>query len=388
MTTHQAAVCLAKGSPFVIQSRPTPKPGPGELLIQVKSVALNPADAIMRDQGLLVSTYPTVTGFDMAGLVLEVGENVPWDPFDTGRENNDPFFQPGVTRVAAYAASFWRSSCPDYGAFQEKCLVPWQHVIPISNADISWNQAATLPVAAQVPLSAWDAMGIERLDETLSSPLASPTPVSSDLGRKREVLLIWGASSSVGTMGVQSARLLRDNPYSPFAAVYAVASTPNHAYLHSLGADRCFDYKDSGCVDALIGTAKKENLVIRRCFLAMGELAPCQAVLKAFLVDSHGSSQGGVSGVKIASAPRVPPDAEKVPGMEIIFVMPAMSEEQRLAEFRYWMGSWARTNLASGAIRPSPQPKVIGFGLNAVNAGLDELIQGVSCSKLVIEVGK
>lgn len=52
MATHLAAVSLAKGEPFELRTRPTPKPGADELLIQVKSVALNPADCYMRDQGL------------------------------------------------------------------------------------------------------------------------------------------------------------------------------------------------------------------------------------------------------------------------------------------------------------------------------------------------
>ena len=62
----------------------------------------------MRDQGLFIPTYPTVIGFDMSGLVLEVGDNVP-----TGSTDNDSgsSFRPG-TRVAAYAASFWKPSRP------------------------------------------------------------------------------------------------------------------------------------------------------------------------------------------------------------------------------------------------------------------------------------
>ena len=100
MATHLAAVSPVKGQPFEVQTRPTPKPGPDEILIAVKSVALNPADIHMRDHGLFIPTYPTVVGFDMSGLVLEVGSNVPTDL------DQRLSFRPGVTRVAAYAASF------------------------------------------------------------------------------------------------------------------------------------------------------------------------------------------------------------------------------------------------------------------------------------------
>lgn len=386
MTTHLAAVSLAKGEPFEVQTRPTPKPGPGELLIEVKSIALNPADGHMRNRGLFIPTYPTVIGFDIAGLVLEVGDNVPVSASD---EESSPVFRPGVTRVAAYAASVWKLCDPDYGAFQERCLVPWQHAIPLPDRVITWNEAATLPVAGQVPLSAWDAMGIPRMGETTS---VSATPVGAETSeepqkndtKKRDVLLIWGASSSVGTMGVQSARLLREDRDSSIAAVYATAGAANQKYVESLGADRVFDYHESDVVDAIVSAARKDGLVIRYCFLATGQLAPFQAVLKAFVGDQ--GSEGEKA--KIASAPVLPPDMKEIDGVETIFVMPSMNEEERLAQFRYWMGTWMRVNLANGNIRPSPEPRVVGKGLGAINAGIDLLLQGVSCTKLVVEVAE
>ncbi|KAF7558759.1 hypothetical protein G7046_g5396 [Stylonectria norvegica] len=375
MATHLAAVTLAKGEPFEIQTRPTPKPGPGELLIGVKSVALNPADAIMRDHGLFIPTYPTVIGFDMSGLVLEVGDNVPVSATD------GPLFRPGITRVAVYAASFWKSFDPDYGVFQEQCLVPWQHAVSLPDDGISWNQAATLPVAVQVPLNAWDVMGIPRAGEATGSSSVSTTFDSKSLAErtqknkehKREALLVWGASSSVGTMGVQSARLLRDDGESSFAAVYATAGAANHEYVRALGADRVFDYKEPLIVEAIISAAEKDGLVINHCFLATGNLAPCQAVLKAFVQNSEG---GKAQKRKIASAPVVPPNAEVVEGIETIFVVPSMDESERLAHFQYCMGTWLRENLGKGTIKPSPEPRVVGKGLEAINAGLNILLGG------------
>ncbi|RYP73837.1 hypothetical protein DL769_004150 [Monosporascus sp. CRB-8-3] len=391
MATHLAAVSPAKGQPFELQTRPTPKPGPDELLIAVKSVALNPADAHMRDQGLFIPTYPTVTGFDISGLVLEAGYNVPTRAPD---DSPGPWFRPGITRVAAYAASFWRSCDPDYGAFQERCLVPWQHAVPLPDKGMSWNHAATLPVAVEVPLNAWDVMGIPRVGEaTASAPVSTgSTGTDTNGGRqkinteKKEALLIWGASSSVGTMGVQSARLLREDPNSSFAAVYATAGSANKNYVGSLGADRVFDYKDSQVVDAIVSAAKDDGLVIRHCFLATGQLAPCQAVLKAFLGDYQEGKKTKTA--KIGSAPAVPPDAEVVNGVETLFVLPSTVEEERLQQFQYWIGTWLRENLAKGTIRPSPEPKVVGKGLGAINAGLDMLLRGVSCTKLVVELAE
>lgn len=372
MATHLAAVLPAKGEPFELQRRLTPKPGPGEILIAVKSVALNPADVIMRDQGLFISTYPTVIGFDMAGLVVEVGENVP----NSTQSNGSLSYQPGVTRVAAYSASAWRSCDPDYGPFQELCLVPWQHTVHIADEELSWNQVATLPVSAQVPLSAWDAMGIPRVDEV--------NVCQGNKKNKPEVLLIWGASSSVGTMGVQSARLMCHNPKSPFASVYATAGLANKDYISGLGADRVFDYKDPDVVTSIVSAAKEDDLIIRHCFLATGKLSLCQNVLNAFLEQDQDSKITA----KIASAPIVPPDADVMSGIETIFVMPSMVEQERLEQFRYWMGTWLRENLATGKIRPSPEHTVVGKGLQSINDGLHRMAQGVSCTKLVVEIAE
>ncbi|KAJ6781185.1 hypothetical protein PWT90_05962 [Aphanocladium album] len=362
MSTHLAAVSVAKGQPLEVQSRATPRPGPGELLLAVKSIALNPADTHMRDAGVFIQNYPTIIGFDVAGIVLEVGEGVAVKPSDN---EQGTFFEAGTTKVAAYSGAVWQGCDPDYGVFQERCLVPWQHAAVLPSNFASWNLAATLPVSVQVPLSAWDALGLTSL---------VPGAAKTD----REALLIWGGSSSVGTMGVQLARLQKGN-VSVIGAVYATAGAANHDYVKSLGADRVFDYKSPNVVDSIVAAAKKDNLVIRHCFLGTGDLSLCQAVLAAFAT--------AAAGAKLASAPIVPPDTKELEGVEVIFLMPSPDKAERLSQFQKWMAQLSK-NVASGAIKPSPAPKVVGAGLDAINAGLDTLSQGVSCSKLVIQVSE
>ncbi|RMZ17278.1 hypothetical protein D0862_00862 [Hortaea werneckii] len=323
MATHLAAVATGKGQPLVVQSRRTPAPGPDELLVQVKAVGLNPADHIVRDQGLFIRSYPTVLGFDISGLVLEVGDNVRQR---TAPDETTPVFQAGITRIAALAAR-----------------------VPLPANGLSWVQAATLPVAAAVPLNAWDMMGVPRLESTQYT------------GRKeqREALLIWGASSSVGTMGVQSAALQKLHPNSPTGAVYATCGVANKAYVSSLGADRVFDYNDAGVVDDVVAAAKEDGLVIRHCFLAMGQLSACQGILQAFVGDGPAAR---VSEAKIASAPPLPQPMREVEGVETVMVMPAMADEaNRLRQFEYWMGTWLKEKLAEDVIRPSPEARVVGF---------------------------
>lgn len=66
----------SKGSPFVISTRPTPKPVKGQMLVKIVATALNPLDAVMQASGYLVASWPVVCGWDAAGIVEELGEGV------------------------------------------------------------------------------------------------------------------------------------------------------------------------------------------------------------------------------------------------------------------------------------------------------------------------
>lgn len=58
---------------------PDPKPGPGEVLVSVKAISVNPIDWKMRSGAAkerFPVTFPGILGRDVAGLVREVGEGV------------------------------------------------------------------------------------------------------------------------------------------------------------------------------------------------------------------------------------------------------------------------------------------------------------------------
>jgi NADPH:quinone reductase-like Zn-dependent oxidoreductase len=66
-----------------------PKPGPGEVLVRVHAVSLNPIDWKMRSgsaKDRFPLTLPAILGRDLAGLVLELGEGV------TGFKEGDRVF--------------------------------------------------------------------------------------------------------------------------------------------------------------------------------------------------------------------------------------------------------------------------------------------------------
>src|SRR5688500_19995491 len=68
-----------------VEEKPDPKPGPGEILVDVRAAGLNFADILAR-QGLYPDgpKKPCVMGYEVAGVISEVGQKV--DPSIVGAE--------------------------------------------------------------------------------------------------------------------------------------------------------------------------------------------------------------------------------------------------------------------------------------------------------------
>ncbi|KAJ7762983.1 putative zinc binding dehydrogenase [Mycena metata] len=206
--THDAAILHQKGSPLSIELRDTPEPGPNEVLIEVKAVALNLVDYYQRDFGMPpVLIYPAVLGSDVAG-------------------HHGP--APG-SRVLAFASSFSKDGSPDHGAFQKFVLVPSEGVAAFPEA-LLFEQAAVFPMAAMVALTAFTTLGISL--DTKYTP------------EDKQAVLIWGGASSVGSFGVQSAKSLGFTVY----------------LLKRLGADAVFDYKAEDVVSQIVAAVKKDGV--------------------------------------------------------------------------------------------------------------------------------
>ncbi|KAL8784765.1 MAG: hypothetical protein Q9195_008901 [Heterodermia aff. obscurata] len=334
-TTHLAAILPSHGAPLTIQTRPTPTPGPNELLIEVTSIALNPIDIHMRDHGFMIASYPAVIGSDLAGTVLTPGPLA-------------------GTRVAAFAPTFLKRGSPDHGAFQQKVLVPAATVVPLP-PHISFNEAALLPMSVQTAWAGWRCMGI-------------PCDAGFKAG-PRQGMLVWGGAGSVGSAAVQTAALLGFK-------VYATASAKHHAYLSSLGAKRVFDYRDEDVVERIVTAVREDQVALYLGYDAVGALGPCQEVLKRLNGD----------GTRLVTAVPLRDDSPRVEGVDTVFVAAPAGEAERMEFSRFVFGEWLKEKLASGAYRPSPGVRVVEGGLEGLNRGLDELRGGVSGVKLVVEV--
>jgi NADPH2:quinone reductase len=75
---HMDAVVLqASGPPaqsLAYRSEPVPKPGPGEVLVEVHATAVNPLD-VANAAGLLGTPLPMIPGVDFAGIVVSDGDH-------------------------------------------------------------------------------------------------------------------------------------------------------------------------------------------------------------------------------------------------------------------------------------------------------------------------
>ena len=341
---HQAAILPQKGGPLSVEDRPTPEPGPDEVLIEVKAVALNPVDYWQRDLGMPpVPSYPAVVGSDVAGLVAKVGSNV----------SNAP---PSGSRAIAFASSFYQDGSSDHGAFQKYALARSEGVIALPDA-LSYEEGAIFPLAVLTALSGWTTVGI---------PLDTKyTP------QDEQAVLIWGGASSVGTLAVQSAKSIG-------FTVYATASPKHHDYLKKLGADAVFDYKASNVVSHIIDTVKKDGVTLRTANCVMeGSLQPTLNVLKATKGDAI---------AKVAHTPPLLPGVPTLDGVEINFNLPPMDPTERNEHIYKCFHVWLQNGLKSGTVVPSPRIQVETGGLEGLNKALDTLKAGVSGTKIVVPI--
>lgn len=345
MSTHQAAVLPshAPGS-LTITPRPTPPPSLNELLVSVSSIALNPVDWYQRDFGFPpIPNYPAIIGSDVAGTVVT--------------SDND-LYPPG-TRVTAFATCNYTSKL-DYGAFQKKVLVPTTHVAPLPTT-ISFNHGATIPLALRTVFNGFYTIGM---------------PISLEAKYLNQGILIWGGSSSVGSIAIQVAK-------SSGFTTFVTASQKHHAYLSSKGADHLFDYSSPTVVESIIATARKNKASINIGYHAAGPLASdvesSMRVLQALKTEETETA-------KLAVAPPMPQDLAKFEGVEASFVLPPTNPEERDELYGFIFNIWLKEKLETGEFVPSPEIQVVKGGLEALDDALNILKGGVSGVKIVVEI--
>jgi NADPH:quinone reductase-like Zn-dependent oxidoreductase len=207
-----------------------PVVGDDDILVRVSAASVNVLDNallmglpyIMRGQAGLIRPKAKGLGMDMAGYVEAVGKNV-------------TKFQPGDEVFGGGA-----------GTFAEYVSVREDSAVLIKPANLTFEQAAAVPVAA------------------LTALLAVHHKGHIQPGQK---VLVNGAAGGVGTFAVQIAKALG-------AEVTGVCSTPNVEMVRSIGADWVIDYTQEDFsrigqrYDLLVDMVGNRSLSERRRVLA------------------------------------------------------------------------------------------------------------------------
>jgi NADPH:quinone reductase-like Zn-dependent oxidoreductase len=198
-----------------VRDVPTPEPGPGQVLVQVKAAGINPGEAKIREgllHALWPATFPSGEGSDFAGVVDRVG--------------------PDVRDVAAGDKVIgWvdtRSSQAEYVVADAQNLAPKPSGLP-------WEVAGAIPV---VGFTAWAMVSAVDL-------------------KPGDTVVVVGAAGGVGSLAVQLAK-------RKGATVIGLAGPSNRDWLTRHGvlpvaygegvADRIRAAAGTATVDAFLDT--------------------------------------------------------------------------------------------------------------------------------------
>jgi NADPH2:quinone reductase len=190
----KAVLCKEFGPPesLVFEDVPSPKPGPGEVVLTMKAASVNFPDVlIIQNKYQFKPPLPFSPGSELAGVVKEVGEGVKhWKPGD---------------KVIAFTT---------FGAFAEEVKTEASRLIPLPDKMTFESAAAFI-------------LTYGTTDHALRDRAAL---------KAGETLLVLGAAGGVGLAAVEIGKALG-------ARVIACASSPEKlAVCREHGADEGIDY--------------------------------------------------------------------------------------------------------------------------------------------------
>ncbi len=192
----KAVRLLEFGGQLVFDDVPAPAIARDEILVKIKSTAVNHLDLVKASgtlRQILPIDLPWIPGHEFSGIVEQIGSD-----------------------VAAYAPGDAVFGTSGLGAYAEFLAVKPATIVR-KPSNLSFEEAASVPVASQ---TAWEG-----------------TFTHGHL-EKGQTILIHGGAGAVGAYAVQLAS-------HAGASVIATASGDNEAYVKSIGASRVINYREA-----------------------------------------------------------------------------------------------------------------------------------------------
>jgi NADPH:quinone reductase-like Zn-dependent oxidoreductase len=192
----KAVRLLEFGGQLVFDDVPAPAIARDEILVKIKSTAVNHLDLVKASgtlRQILPIDLPWIPGHEFSGIVEQIGSD-----------------------VAAYAPGDAVFGTSGLGAYAEFLAVKPETIVR-KPSNLSFEEAASVPVASQ---TAWEGIFTHGYLE------------------KGQTILIHGGAGAVGAYAVQLAS-------HAGASVIATASGDNEAYVKSIGASRVINYREA-----------------------------------------------------------------------------------------------------------------------------------------------
>ncbi len=182
---------------------PVPRPGPRDLLVRLRAIATNPVDTKVRRRRAAAATKPAILGWDAAGVVEAVGDEV--TRFKAGDE-------------VWYAGDITRDGCnAQYQCVDERIVSRKPH-------SLGFPEAAAMPLTA---ITAWEGL-FDRMG-------FSPDHPKLNEGR---TLLVIGGAGGVGSITIQLAARV-----AGLTVIATASREESAAWCREMGAHHVIDHR-------------------------------------------------------------------------------------------------------------------------------------------------
>lgn len=254
------------------------------------------------------------------------------------------------------------SGRPEDGAFALFTVVLANKAAILPNG-ISFTDGAVVPFALEAAICTLSLKTPGTALPGVSTPaLGLPIPTVGSPTPMNKVLVIYGGSSSIGSMTTQFAKAIGIN-------VFAIAGNHNFEFCKQCGAAEVFDRNDSSIVAKVVEAIAKSNNEFIGIFDAIGTPGT---------YDNDLAILAKLGGGYLASVHPPPANVPSDVKAGMIFAVNDIATP-------VWR-DYVTIALENGQLQCLPPPTIVGSGLDSIQDALRMSKKGISATKLVVKL--